>query len=439
MNKYDSYKPSGIVWIGDIPFDWSVGKMKYILSNNDGGVWGKDVENETEGTYVIRSTEITIDGVWYLKEVVKRILTDEEISKCKLHEGDIVITKSSGSPQHIGKSVIVNKKIEDLNCCFSNFVQRIRFKDNNPKLYHYILNSDIVRSQFKYLTTTTTGLGNLNGTSLNEVILPFIPFTEQQKILEFLDKKTEIIDRLISTKERKIELIKEQRTSIINQVITKGLDPNVKMKDSGVEWIGKIPEHWRVTKGRYILKILTSNSPNEIIEDEEGVNYIKVDDLNYTEGKYYLSTSKIRVKPFGYEPLEDNIIIFPKRGMAIFTNKVVISKIKSFIDPNLMGIKTLNNSNIHYIFFIITNRGLGDICDSSTIPQINNKHIYPLEFPFPTLTEQNQIVEYLDKQTKEIDNLVLLEQKKIDLLKEYRQSLISEVVTGKIDVRTYVN
>jgi type I restriction enzyme S subunit len=277
--KYQTYKPSGIEWIGEIPENWNSGKMKYVLSNNDGGVWGDDVEDEEEGTFVVRSTEITIDGNWDLSQILKRNLTDNEISKCKLFEGDLVITKSSGSPQHIGKSVIVSKEIEDLNCCYSNFVQRIRFKNYHPKLYHYILNSEIVREQFKYLTTTSTGLGNLNGTSLNDVLLPFIPLSEQHQIVQFLDSKTELIDELISTKERKITLLKEQRTSLINQVVTKGLNPNVKMKDSGVEWIGEIPEHWEVGKLKHICKENFKSLSNNTNPNFE-LDYIEISDVD---------------------------------------------------------------------------------------------------------------------------------------------------------------
>ena len=112
MKLYPAYKDSGMEWIGEIPDTWEFGEMKYQLSNNDGGVWGKDIESDDEGTIVIRSTEITIDGKWDLSNPMKRKLDEGEIEKCKLYEGDIVITKSSGSPDHIGKSVIVSEEIE---------------------------------------------------------------------------------------------------------------------------------------------------------------------------------------------------------------------------------------------------------------------------------------------------------------------------------------
>jgi type I restriction enzyme S subunit len=200
-------------------------------------------------------------------------------------------------------------------------------------------------------------------------------------------------------------------------------------KDSGIEWVGEIPSHWEVSKGKYILDILTGNYPSEIIDDEEGEYYVKVDDLNSIEGNYYLSNPKMKIKELGLNPLEEGIILFPKRGMTIFTNKVVITKSRCFIDPNLMGIKVDDSFNKIYLFYLLTNRGLGDICDSSTIPQINNKHVYPLEFINPPLSEQEHIVSYLDDKTTKIDELIQKKLRKIDLLKEYRTSLINTVVT----------
>lgn len=214
-------KDSGVEWIGDIPKHWGNGKMGYILKNNDGGVWGGDIQQEDGGTLVVRSTEITINGNWDLTNPMRRLLTEKEIEKCRLFKDDIVITKSSGSPNHIGKSVIVTKEVEKLNCCYSNFVQRIKFKkEYSAKLYHHILNSNVVREQFRFLTQSTTGLGNLNRTTLNLIELPFIPFQEQKLIARYLDKKTEQIDSLLKKIQKKIERSKEYRQSLISSVVT---------------------------------------------------------------------------------------------------------------------------------------------------------------------------------------------------------------------------
>ena len=431
-------------WIGDIPDSWDCGKMKYVLSNNDGGVWGTDVKNDEEGNIVIRSTEITIDGDWDFSNPLKRILTENEIIKSKLYEGDIVITKSSGSPQHIGKSVIVSKEIENLNCCYSNFVQRIRFRNYNPKLYHFILNSDIGRSQFKFLTTSSTGLGNLNGSSLNDVLIPFIPLQEQQQIVNYLNEKTYIIDKLISTKKRKVELLKEQRTTLINQVMTKGLDPNVKMKDSGFELIGEIPEGWSFVR----LGVLGSFSKGK------GITKDKIKESGFPcirNGEIYTTYNLRFTEPKSYiDKFTTSESISVKKGTLFFTGDgetleeigkciVYLGEEEIFVGGGI-NIFTPKTEKVYpiYLSYVMSSTscvyqksigGKGEI-----VVHIYSKQLRDIQFGLPILEEQQEIVDYLDKHTKEIDDLVSMEQNKIELLKEYRQSFISEVITGKIKV-----
>jgi type I restriction enzyme, S subunit len=441
MNRYDSFKDSGVEWIGEIPSHWKFGPMKYVLSNNDGGVWGKDVEVEGEGVYVIRSTEITIDGNWNFSNPMKRILDNKEIEKSRLISGDIVITKSSGSPNHIGKSVIVSEEIENLICCYSNFVQRIRFKNYSPKLYHYILNSFIVREQYRFLTQTTTGLGNLSGTTLNEVYLPFIPLSEQQQIVSFLDDKTQKIDTLIQQKEKKIELLKEKRISLINHVVTKGFDSNVEMKDSGVEWIGEIPSHWDFVKVGHYSNVVRGGSPRPSGDPRffngDFIHWITVKDITSKKGKYVTDTLSKLTK----EGMKQSRVLKPET--LVLTNSGVtlgvpgILKIQGCINDGSVGFLDLSEKlerDYLYYFWTTQTELLLEQQSGYGQPNLNIDIVSNVKFPLPSKNKQQQIVEYLDKQTEEIDTLIQLEQKKIDTLKEYRQSLISEVVTGKIKI-----
>jgi type I restriction enzyme S subunit len=441
---YSKYKSSEVEWIGEIPTHWDCGKMKYVLSNNDGGVWGNDVENEEEGNIVIRSTEITIDGNWDFSNPLKRILTENEISKSKLYEGDIVITKSSGSPQHIGKSVIVSKEIELMNCCYSNFVQRIRFRNYNPKLYHFILNSDIGRSQFKYLTTSSTGLGNLNGSSLNDVLLPFIPLNEQEQIVKYLDEKTTQIDNLISITEDKINLLKQKRTSQINEVVTKGLNKEVKLKDSGVEWIGEIPTHWdRVCIKRLVSTKLCDGphiTPNFI---ETGVPFISVEsikddkiDFDFLRG--YISEEDDIEFSKKTKPKKDDILLV-KSGST--TGKVTI--VETDIDFNIWSplclIRTKKEKVLPRFVFLSMKSDFFQITiqqswSFGTQPNIGMGVIENLFLVIPPIKEQKDIISFIDKENKKIDDLISIEKRRVETLKEYRQSLISEVITGKIKV-----
>ena len=428
MEKYDSYKDSGVEWIGRIPNHWEESQFKFYIKLRHGYQF-RDGDFTDEGIKIVKITQLDKGGFLNLSKcskINKERLNDFE--DILIYENDILMCLTGGT---IGKIIKVGKVDEPLlqNYRVGHF-SPIDKKSMGNNYMFYLMSSEIIVGQIFY-DVRETGQPNIGMEDINRMRICIPPILEQQQIESFLDTKTSLIDSLIEKTQRKIELLKEKRTSLINEVVTKGLNPNVEMKDSGVEWIGEIPSGWEIIKGKYILKILTGNYPSEIIEDENGQHFVKVDDLNHLEDGFYLSNPKLKIQDFGMNTLEEGIILFPKRGMTIFTNKVVITKSRCFIDPNLMGIKVFDTFDKIFLFYLLTNRGLGDICDSSTIPQINNKHIYPLEFTNPPLQEQQQIVEYLDEQTQLIDKTISIEEKRIELLKEYRQSLISEVVTGK--------
>ncbi len=438
MNRYKKYKDSGVEWIGEIPRHWTCGSMKYVLENNDGGVWGDDIEDDQTGVIVIRSTEITIDGKWDLSNPMKRKLSDKDIAKCLLKQGDIIITKSSGSPDHIGKSVIVDKYVEDLNCCYSNFVQRIRFNGFNPKLYHYILNSQIVREQFRYLTQSTTGLGNLNGTNLNEVILPFIPLSEQEQIVSYLDEKTSQIDKMIQITETKIDLLKQKRVSLINEAVTKGLDKTVKMKDSGVEWIGEIPRHWVMIKLKCISYINNGSTPNSGISEfwDGDIVWVTPSDISRLKNRI-IQNSERKITPSGLNSCGTNIV--PPNSVILTTRAPIgnigISSIELCTNQGCKSIVTQDiNPVLLYYFLLISKEELQALGSGTTFLELSTESLKNFQVVLPPLSEQEQIVSFLDEKTSQIDQLVSIEQKRIETLKEYRQSLISEVVTGKVKV-----
>ena len=217
-------KPSGVEWIREIPRNWRSSRLKFHLSENSGGVWGEDDEFEN-GTYVLRSTEITIDGHWDLENVIKRKLSKEEAKRFLLKKGDLIVTKSSGSQDHIGKTGLVDDTIEAMVACYSNFVQRLRSQGYiNSKFLHYFMNCSLAREQYKYQSETTTGLANLNAQSINELFIAVPSEQEQSQIVNFLDRETEQIDELISAELRKIELLKEYRQSLISEAVTGEID-----------------------------------------------------------------------------------------------------------------------------------------------------------------------------------------------------------------------
>ncbi len=439
MKRYPEYKESGVGWIGEIPNHWRYSRLKFHLTENSGGVWGEDDEFGN-GTYVLRSTEITIDGHWNLQNIIRRQLSNEETEKFLLKKYDLVITKSSGSQDHIGKTGLVDEKIESMFVCYSNFVQRIRPKNHiNSKFLHYFMNCPLAREQYKYQSETTTGLANLSTKSINELLISLPPIHEQTQIANFLDRKTEQIDELIRIKKRQIELLQEQRTALINQVVTKGLDPNVEMKPSGVEWIGKIPKHWEVRRNRRIFherddKSATGKEELLTVSHITGVSP-RAEKKNI--GMFLAETME------GYKHCSVGDLVI--NTMWAWMGALGVSSFDGIVSPsyNVYQLKSSEYVPKYYDYLYRTPNHIKEIIRWSKGIWHSRWRLYPDAFfsmftITPPFREQAKIVDFLNCKNKQIDELITAEQRKIELLKEYRQSLISEAVTGKIDVRNEV-
>ncbi|MEK9775478.1 MAG: hypothetical protein VW339_04940 [Quisquiliibacterium sp.] len=217
-------KDSGVEWLGEVPAHWNVSPFKWQIERNDGGVWGDDPDGEQD-TIVLRSTEQTVDGRWQMADPALRKLSESEKASALLSEGDLVVTKSSGSSLHIGKTTIVSKEIAELGCCYSNFMQRVRTKPGfMPKLAWYLMNNDIARLQFDLLSNSTTGLANLNGTMIGQVLVAVPPANEQQAIINFLDIEAYKIDSLNAKAISAIDLLQERRSALVSAAVTGQID-----------------------------------------------------------------------------------------------------------------------------------------------------------------------------------------------------------------------
>lgn len=437
-------KDSGIEWIGEIPEDWSIVKVKYILGANDGGVWGDDPTGTETDKTVIRSTEQTIDGLWSIVNPAKRNLSKFSCDKCLIKKNDLLLTKSSGSSLHIGKTTLADSYFEEHECFFSNFLQRIRLKPTQfPKFYWYIFNSVFVKEQFVYLQNSTSGIGNINSDNINNIIAPAVSYIMQQKIAEFLDEKCADIDKLIANQQGQIEKLKEYKQAIITQAVTKGLNPSAPMKDSGVEWIGEIPEGWNKSRVGLLYKIVLGKMlcPNKISDD-------------YTLEKYYCATnvhfdsisSSDALKEMWFSNLEKELYKVNNGDLLIVEGGAgaggcfIVSGITEniFIQNSVMIVRSRNISNTRYLKYWIENlvkRGYVDvICNKATIPHFTKDKLSNASCAVPPIEEQQQIADYLDKKCSEIDKLISIKQAKIEKLNEYKKSLIYEYVTGKKEV-----
>jgi type I restriction enzyme S subunit len=420
MNRYQSYKPSGVEWVGEIPNNWEETRLKYV-GNLYGGLTGKSGEDFKQEdnpnnkpyipyTNIFRNTYISKNHVDYV------VLQDGE-NQNKVKKYDLFFLMSSETYQDLGKPCILIDDIEELylNSFCKGF--RVYRNDISPLFLNYQLLGSIHKELISIEGRGFTRI-NLRQDRLNETPIFIPPQQEQSQIVQFLDEKTELINKLISTKERKITLLKEQRTSLINQVVTKGLNPNVKMKDSGVEWIGEIPEFWVTKKMKYLVQICNGSDFKDFTLEEGGFPV-------YGSGGEFSRSSKF---------IYDKISVLLGRKGSVDKPKIVNEPFWCSDTTYYTKIKV--EVNPYFFFFLVQQIDFRRFIYGSTIPSMTKSVYDEMEFPYPSINEQNEIVEFLDSKTKEIDDLVQLEQKKIDLLKEYRQSLISEVVTGKIKVTT---
>ena len=278
---------------------------------------------------------------------------------------------------------------------------------------------------------------SLSGTNLLELLVPNPSHEEQNKIVGFLDKKTTQIDKLIKKIEQKIELLKEQKNSLISEVVTKGLNPDVDMKDSGVEWIGEIPSHWEITKVKFISNLVIDGSHHTPTYTDSGVPFLRVTDLHNER----VDLDKVK---FISEEEHQNLVkrTRPERGDVLLSKNGTIGLTKVidwdwefsiFVSLCLIKFKETFLPELFSYFFqsSIVDRQIKESSKQSTVTNLHLDKIRELLLINPPVSEQLQMIEYLDEQTKEIDKAILIEEKRIKLLNEYKQSLISEVVTGK--------
>jgi len=446
MKTYSSYTDSKIDWVGEIPSHWNLNKIKYIF-------FQRKEKNDPIQTDNILSLTIQ-QGVIPLSEKKSGgNKPKDDMSKYNLtYPGDIVLNSMNVIVGSVGLSEYFGV-VSPVYYILKQIKSEDKIKYFEKLFRTEIFQKSLIGLGNGILIKKTESSGKLNTIrmripmdKLNQVVIPHPPIPEQTQIVSFLDTKTQKIDELIEKTEKKIDLLKEKRTSLINHCVTKGLNPDVEMKDSGVEWIGEIPSHWGFKKNSYLCDNMISGPFGSSLKKEfytktgykiYGQEQVIKDDFEY--GDYFISEEKFQ----------------ELKRCQIFTNDILISCVGTFgkislvpkifkkgiINPRLLKITCndlilpnyfliLLRSEISFTQFELLSRG-------GTMGVINLDILRRLKFPLPPKDEQIRIVEYLDEQTQKIDSTIEKDTQRTELLKEYRQSLISEVVTGKVDVREW--
>ena len=418
MKRYPEYKESGVDWIGEIPKNWNLCMLKYMARL----VYGDTLisENRENGVVPVYGSNGIIDVHSSANTLSPAIIVGRKGSLGKIQYTDVPCFV-------IDTAYFIDGRTSHVNL----------------RWLHYVLQ---VLKLERFRDSVIPGLKR-EYTEIQHI--PLITEGEQTQIANFLDRKTGQIDELNRIKERRIELLQEKRTVLINQAVTKGLDPNVEMKPSGVEWIGEIPKHWRVNRLKYISNIVASYVNKHINPDE-----IQVDLCNYTDVYYHekidssINFMRGSCNQDEYERslIKKGDVIITKDsesaddiGVPTFTQEELTNVVCGY---HLSIIRPLNEVDGRFLFRFIQSKRTGRYFEVNatgiTRFSLGKSIIENLSTLLPPLSEQRTIANFLDHKTQQIDELIATEERKIELLKEYRQSLISEAVTGKIDVRSEV-
>ena len=437
MERYDSYKDSGVDWIGEIPSHWIVRRNKYFTSQR------KD-KSETGDEDLLSVSE-------YHGVVPRRVIRDgeEHLSRSESFEGYLMV-----SPGELVSNIMLMWKtglgVSQYEGLVSPAYSVFQFSDGLPKYFHYLFRTSQYTSEYRRNSTgVIESRLRLYDDSFGRLSSHFPPLQEQEQIVEYLDRKTTLIDSLIEKTVRKIELLKEKRTSLINEVVIKGLNPDVEMKDSGVEWIGEIPSHWKGYRLRNLGGLyggLTGKSGDDFKQDDHPMNrpyipytnifrntYISKEHVDYVVLEEGEKQNRVQQYDLFFLMSSENYDDLGKP--CVLVDHVEELYLNSFCKGFRVRRNIVNPLFLNYQLLGDTHRKLVSI-EGKGFTRINLRQDRLIDTPMiiPPLHEQEQIVEYLDNQTSVIDSTITTEEKRIELLKEYRQSLISEVVTGKVKV-----
>lgn len=440
--RYPLYKDSGIEWIGEIPKGWKVTKLKWLSTEplKYGLNEPASESNQNDPRYV-RITDITDEGI--LRDDTFKSIPQDIAKGYLLEEGDLLFARSGAT---VGKTFIYNHSWGV--CCFAGYL--IRFRANASKvsaryLYYFTKSS----AYWNWLNSSFTKSTIQNASADKYKSLPVsVPNIESQReVLNFLDESCKRIDSLISKKQRLIELLKEKRAAIISRAVTKGLDPNAPMKDSGVEWIGEIPTNWRIFRLKDLARINPSKTEINHLADDLEVSFVPMESIGEYGGISGAEVKKLLDVKQGYTYFAEGDLIVAKITPCFENYKGAIASDLlngiGFGTTELFVLRPNERVDLRYLFYVSISKAFRQTGSNMMQGAAGQKRItadfvnnYPVALPRPE--EQRNIARSLEKGTEKIDSFISKIEKSIELLKEYRSALITAAVTGKIDVREEV-
>lgn len=421
MKKYETYKDSGIQWWEEIPTHWDLKKAKHMFSLitenvSDSSLPKIALENieSWTGKYIETDSDFMGDGVEFKKD-------------------DILFGTLRPYLAKVYKAQFAGQAVGDIYVFRGN-------KEQIPEYLKYLLLSYPFISVVDG-STYGAKMPRANWDFISHLVLPCPPKTEQVTIAAYLDHKVGQIDATISEKEKMLEDLKAYRSAIISEAVTKGLDKNVEMKDSGIEWCREIPKHWNTNKLKFFADISTGTTPSTANDEywkEAAENWYTPSD--FKEGDIHLKESLRRVSSVAFEKsacriFKKNVVLVV--GIGATLGKVGISSVECSANQQINAIEFYDN--VYPLFGAYYLSSLKEVMNSlastATLAIMNQSITGSIPFVCPTLDEQKEIADYLEKKTESIGSLLNQIKTQVEELKSYRSTLITEAVTGKIDLR----
>lgn len=420
FKSYPKYRESGLQWIKNIPEHWEVKKLKIFSNVQASNVDKKTVEDETP---VLLCNYVDVyynDKINSQIDFMKATAKEEQIQKFTLRKDDVLITKDSESPTDIAVPTWVEEDLEGVLCGYHLSLIRPNSHEMNGRYLYYSFETSGIKEQFWANANGVTRFG-LSKDSINNALFFVPPLEEQKQIIYYLNEEISKIDSLIFEKKKIIKLFQEKKRSLVLEVVTKGLNPNSKMRESDIKWIGKIPEQWQIIK----LKYLAHMKSGETITAE------KIHEV----GDYpVFGGGGLRGYTSDYTHNGEHVLIGRQGALC---GNIKFAKDKFWASEHAVVVSANQGVNINWLGLLLESMNLNQYSVSAAQPGLSVSTIKNLLVPVPPKEEQQLISDFLQEKNTDIEEIINLTKQQIKELEEYRQSLIYEAVTGKIDVRDY--
>ena len=436
FRPYREYRDSGVEWLGNIPAHWEVERLKFLATLNDEAL-PEATDPNLEMNYVDISSVDAVSGI----TGTDTIIFEKAPSRARrvVRRGDVIVSTVR----------TYLRAIAAIEASESNLIVSTGFAVLRPRRLDSSFASYALRAPHFVERVVANSVGvsypAINASSLACFPIPYAGVDEQRVIADFLDRETAKIDGLVARKERLIELLQEKRTALITRAVTRGLDPNVPMKDSGVEWLGEIPAHWDVKRVKWVARMESGHTPDKKVDaywKDGDIPWVSLNDTRHLKDHDYINdteyyTNELGLKNSSARLLSPRSVVFSRdatiglcaiteRAMAVSQHFIAWICSEDVIPEYLLRVFDAMQGELERLTMGATLRTIG-------MPEVNT-----LATPVPPVDEQEVIVNHIHQERLRLDLLIAKIHEAIDILKEFRTALISAAVTGKIDVREAV-